>query len=458
MPDGVVPDGGYGWVVVFASFLLQTLTKGITYTFGVVFVDMLAVFGSSASTTAWIGSIQAALLNFTGILSGPLIQRFGWRKVTIAGSFLSASGFALSAAAPNVYILYLTYGVMTGLGNGLMFLTSMVAVQHYFDRRRSLATGIAVSGSGVGTLTFGLLSRALLDGVGFQMTMIIQGSIMLLGVISGALLRPLEVTALEVDFGPGEVERSKSVQSTLTDAEELDEANRCSNCIDLSLFKSPIFCLFGIGVLGFCLGYHVPFTYIPERARQFGVDAQSASFLISIVGIANVASRLVIGWMADHSPTIRFYLAGVTLTLGGVSSILIPYMTTYPLMIMYSALFGMFSGIWSSLFPVILVDLLGVAVIERSLGQVLAVGSIAFLLASPMSVLPSKVSRIPGIAIGAGSADIEETLVAVNVTVTRVIDSIFGRFFVFFFFITNIYFVHYIMHIYHVTTNKAPPQ
>lgn len=61
-----IPDGGYGWVVVFAGFMLQTLTKGITYTFGVLFVDLLDFYQAGASTTAWVGSIQAALLNFTG--------------------------------------------------------------------------------------------------------------------------------------------------------------------------------------------------------------------------------------------------------------------------------------------------------------------------------------------------------------------------------------------------------
>ena len=61
-----VPDGGWGWAVCFASFLLQLLTIGITYTFGILFVDLLEYFGESEATTAWIGSIQPCLLYFTG--------------------------------------------------------------------------------------------------------------------------------------------------------------------------------------------------------------------------------------------------------------------------------------------------------------------------------------------------------------------------------------------------------
>jgi len=57
------PDGGWGWVIVFASFLLQALSVGITYTFGIIYVDLLDYFkDTEVRNTAWIGSFQPALL------------------------------------------------------------------------------------------------------------------------------------------------------------------------------------------------------------------------------------------------------------------------------------------------------------------------------------------------------------------------------------------------------------
>ena len=64
--NGGAPDGGWGWVVVAASFTIQALTIGVTYTFGVLYVDLLRVFQAGEFTTAWIGSIQPALLYLTG--------------------------------------------------------------------------------------------------------------------------------------------------------------------------------------------------------------------------------------------------------------------------------------------------------------------------------------------------------------------------------------------------------
>ncbi|ELU17411.1 hypothetical protein CAPTEDRAFT_225743 [Capitella teleta] len=383
------PDGGWGWMVVMASFTLQALTIGITYTFGVIFVDLLDYFKESQSITAWIGSIQPCLLYLTGIVSGPLIRRFGWRKVTIFGSILSAVGFASSALANNVYVLYFTYGVMTGIGNGLMYVTSMVAVQHYFDKRRAMATGLAVSGSGVGTLTFGLLTRSLTDRLGWRWALVVEGGIMLLGVVCGAIFRPLpqnesnEDTKLEAEAN----KTDEVVDQSPFEQEEPGCCKRSCDCIDLSYLKNPVFIIYCFSILMFCFGYHVPYTYTPERARQLGIDSKSSSFLVSVMGMANVGSRLLFGWVADRSKGVRFYLAGIMLTLGGVVSVAIPLFTTYPLMVLYSVMFGSFTGSWASLFPVILVDLLGIDSIERSLGQCLAAGSIAFLLASPISGL-----------------------------------------------------------------------
>ncbi len=56
------PDGGYGWVVVMSSFLLQAIGGGIAFSVGVFFVEFLGTFGQGKGATAWIGSINTGLL------------------------------------------------------------------------------------------------------------------------------------------------------------------------------------------------------------------------------------------------------------------------------------------------------------------------------------------------------------------------------------------------------------
>jgi len=105
------------------------------------------------------------------------------------------------------------------------------------------------------------------------------------------------------------------------------------------------------------------------------------------MGIANVCSRLAFGWIGDKSERHRAYIASAMLFSAGLVSTLMPLLTTYPLMCVFAIVFGAGTGCFASLFPVILVDLVGVEGIETSLGQSMAVGSFVFLIASPLSGL-----------------------------------------------------------------------
>lgn len=100
--EHVAPDGGYGWVVVFASFMINLIADGITFSFGLFYVEFLNYFGDSKGKTAWIGSIFMASPLILGPIASFLTDRYGCRKVTIIGSILSAIGFILSAMSNSI--------------------------------------------------------------------------------------------------------------------------------------------------------------------------------------------------------------------------------------------------------------------------------------------------------------------------------------------------------------------
>jgi MFS family permease len=104
---------------------------------------------------------------------------------------LAAFGFVLSVFSPNVLFLYFSLGIVAGFGFGLIYLPSVVAINVYFDRRRSLATGLAVCGSGVGTIVFALLVGLLLDEYGWRGTLLIEAGIVLNCCACGLIFLPL---------------------------------------------------------------------------------------------------------------------------------------------------------------------------------------------------------------------------------------------------------------------------
>ncbi|XP_026729145.1 monocarboxylate transporter 10-like [Trichoplusia ni] len=188
------PDGGWGWVVVFASFMVNLIADGITFSFGVFFPHFLEYFGESKGKTAWIAGIFMAMPLLSGPIASFLTDRYGCRRVTICGSILAAIGFVISAFVDNMETLFLTFGIMAGFGLSLCYVAAVVIVAYYFEKKRSLATGISVCGSGIGTFVFAPLTYVLLDEYGWRGTTLILAGLFLNMAVCGLLFRDLPWT------------------------------------------------------------------------------------------------------------------------------------------------------------------------------------------------------------------------------------------------------------------------
>ncbi|XP_043475271.1 monocarboxylate transporter 3 isoform X3 [Leptopilina heterotoma] len=186
------PDGGYGWVVVFASFMCNMIVDGIAYTFGKFHQPFALHFNESQATTAWVGSLLSGVYLSAGPIVSALTNKYGCRNVCIAGSCIGAIAFVLSIFSKSINMLILTYGVLGGIGFGLIYLPAVVCVGYYFETKRSLATGIAVCGSGFGTVFFPSLAEILLTEYKWQGANLILAGLILNCVVFGALMRPLE--------------------------------------------------------------------------------------------------------------------------------------------------------------------------------------------------------------------------------------------------------------------------
>ncbi|XP_035732587.1 monocarboxylate transporter 3-like isoform X2 [Vespa mandarinia] len=186
------PDGGYGWVVVFASFMCNMIVDGIAYTFGVFLGEFVKYFGEGKGKTAWVGSLLSGMYLSAGPVVSALTNKYGCRAVCMAGSFLGAAAFVLSTFSTSVNMLMMTYGVMGGIGFGLIYLPAVVCVGYYFETKRSLATGIAVCGSGFGTFAFAPLATMLLEAYSWKGANLILAGLILNCAVFGAMMRPLE--------------------------------------------------------------------------------------------------------------------------------------------------------------------------------------------------------------------------------------------------------------------------
>ena len=150
-------DTPYAWVVVWATFICLAVIFGVSYSFAAFFTSFAQEFSAQRADVSWIFGLCGLVYFILGVGGGILSDRFGPRLVCVAGMLLIACGLYFTSLAQSLSTIYITYGVVVGLGIALVYTPSIACVQPWFTTRRGLASGIASSGVGAGTLVVPLL-------------------------------------------------------------------------------------------------------------------------------------------------------------------------------------------------------------------------------------------------------------------------------------------------------------
>uniref|UniRef100_A0A182MCQ7 Major facilitator superfamily (MFS) profile domain-containing protein n=1 Tax=Anopheles culicifacies TaxID=139723 RepID=A0A182MCQ7_9DIPT len=188
----VPPDGGWGWLVLAGSMLVNILVPGTIKSFGVLFVEFLEAFQASPSTAAWIPALCYFLYSSLGPLSSILSVKYSYRTVTIVGGTFAAVGMIITFWATSVNYLYISYGVLVGTGAGLSFPPTVYIVTSYFVKLRGLANGLCISGSALGSIILPPVLRFLLENYGYRGACLIMGGITLNVWVAAIFYEPVE--------------------------------------------------------------------------------------------------------------------------------------------------------------------------------------------------------------------------------------------------------------------------
>ena len=175
---------------------------------------------------------------FFGPITSALCDRFGCRVVSFTGALLSILGLFLTSFIQEVHKMYLTYGLVWGVGSSFSFVSSIVVLGEYFDTRLALANGIATSGSGVGSLVAGPVINYLLQSVGWKNSMRILSGFANVLWIAAVLFRP----------------RGHHPD----DAETKDH----TKLFDTSIWRNKAYVLWVTTVALFQFGYLIPFVHL----------------------------------------------------------------------------------------------------------------------------------------------------------------------------------------------------
>ncbi|XP_037958314.1 monocarboxylate transporter 13 isoform X2 [Teleopsis dalmanni] len=178
--------------------MVNILIPGTIKSFGVLFIEFLEAFHASPSTAAWIPALCYFLYSSLGPVSSILSVKYSYRTVTILGGASAALGMILSYWASSVTYLYLSYGVLVGIGAGLSFPPTVYIVTSYFVKLRGLANGLCISGSALGSIILPPVLRWLLETYGYRGAVLIMGGITLNVFVAAIFYEPVEQHMIRV--------------------------------------------------------------------------------------------------------------------------------------------------------------------------------------------------------------------------------------------------------------------
>lgn len=184
------PEGGSkAWLVVFGAFMMLICTFGMMSSVGVFqsYWETHQLETYSSSTVGWIPSVFVFLNLMLGIQIGPMFDRYGPRWIILTGSILYIITFFLLAECKEYYQFMLCLCGLGGPSSSLISTPTMASISHWFNKRRGMATGIAMAGASLGGIVFPIILRHTMDQLGWPWALRIMGFIFIFLLTIGNL-------------------------------------------------------------------------------------------------------------------------------------------------------------------------------------------------------------------------------------------------------------------------------
>ena len=333
------------WIIVIGAIMIQ-LALGTIYSWGTLTVFVSPYLGEVKELTVYV--FGAGLLSFaiTMILAGQLQQKFGPRKIAILGGILMGGGVIASALMTTFIGLFITYGIIFGMGIGFGYVCPIAAASKWFPDKKGFINGIAVAGFGAGAFIFNFVIQALYNAFNIAIMFVVLGIIYLGLIIGGAMTLSLPPEG----WKPAGWEPPPPSEESGISGFEFERART---------IKLPQFwMLWATFILSAISGLMVIGSYSAFAQS----DPLSASFNFVLIGslaaLFNGLGRIVWGKMAD----LITYKKAMLLMFSVQAVLLLTYFTTNInealFLIITCAIFFCFGGNFS-LFPTATADLFG---------------------------------------------------------------------------------------------------
>lgn len=335
------------WLTLIGTVITQ-FALGSVYTWSLFNGQLSQKLDASVSQVAFSFGLLSLGLAVASSLAGKLQELFGVRNVTIGAGILMALGFWLTAHADNLMMLYLSAGILVGLADGAGYLMTLSNCVKWFPERKGMISACAIGAYGLGSLGFKFICGALLTHFGLEQTFIIWGLLAMSMIIIGALMM-----------------REAPQQSA---ANAIRERTR-----DYTLAQSvrlPQYWMLALMFLTACMSG----LYVIGVAKDIGeglvhLTTQTAANAVTVIAIANLSGRLILGVLSDKMARIRVISLAQIVSLTGMSVLLFTQMNETTFFLSVACVAFSFGGT-ITVFPSLVSDFFGLNNLTKNYGLI----------------------------------------------------------------------------------------
>lgn len=362
------------WVQLAIGMVMMISISSPQYVWALLTKPFMARLGVTLAEVQVVFSIVVGLQCFLAPLTGFLVERFGAKRLLTIGALLVGSSWIVGARAQTLWSLYLTYGLLAGLGTGIVYIGVIGLMVKWFPDRRGVATGIAAAGYGMGALLTTFPVANSLAAVGLERTLTTFGIVFgLVGLVCASLLRPpppgFEVDAAVTATVPGRADAPPS-----------------------KMLTEPIFWLMFAMMTMMATSGLMVVSQMGAFAKDFGITEATVfgmaalPLALTLDRLTNGLTRPFFGWISDHigrenTMLIAFAIEGVAMTVWYL------YHDNAVLFVLLSGVVFFGWGEIFSLFPSTLTDTFGAKHASTNYGFLYMSAGFGAILGGPLAAL-----------------------------------------------------------------------
>jgi MFS family permease len=361
----------YGWVIVAVAFVTLGTAFGVWYSFSVFFLAVIKEFGWTRAAASSIYSVFILSQALIGPLAGHLQDRFGPRRTIPFGTLLLSMSLILTSQVQELWQYRIAYGVLAGAGVGILGFSSHSAfIPKWFERKRGLAMGVAMSGIGFGMLILVPAVEKTISLFGWRTTYWLFAGLVffLVGPINLVFSRK---DPLELNLNP-DGDQPVGIQEQSRPKRIVKIVDPTWSQVDWTLRKAANTKRFWYLIGGFFFG-----SYVYQGTLLHGISAlvdsglsrPVAAYYFGILGLTGAGGKILFGYLSDRFDREKINILAGIVTAFGLACLILVGLIRGPTPLLFAMLFGLGYGAAAPLFPSVSADIF----LGNSFGLIFAV-------------------------------------------------------------------------------------